>query len=155
MDYEETGILSIEEIQIPSKERMAQRAFAVLECPQQIPCDPCVKACKFGAITKSSLISPPKINFDKCTGCATCVSKCPGLAIFVVNMNYSPKEALVTMPYELEPPKVKERVKVLDRGGKVVGSGKVIKVRLEKDRTGIISIALEKSLAMVVRNIRK
>ncbi|MEW6070858.1 MAG: 4Fe-4S dicluster domain-containing protein [Candidatus Thermoplasmatota archaeon] len=155
MDYEEIGVLSIAKIQIPSKKRISKAAFAVLECPQEIPCDPCIKACKFGAITKKSLIAVPEIDFDKCTGCASCVPQCPGLAIFVINMNYSDEEALVTLPYEFELPKVGEKVDALDREGKVVGSAKIIKARLEKDKTGVISIAVKKSLGMMVRNIRR
>lgn len=50
-----TGIPSREELAacpgVPSKERMAEGRVAVIECVQEIPCNPCESSCRFGAIT--------------------------------------------------------------------------------------------------------
>lgn len=154
MSYESTGVITLKDIQLPSKERLEKGPVAVIECPQSIPCNPCVDACKFGAITMNDINDLPKIDFEKCTGCGACIGKCPGLAVFVVDMTYSDNEALIKIPYEFNLPKIGDTVKALDRKGDVKGDAKVIRVTKGKDKTGIVSIAVKKSLAMEVRNIR-
>ena len=128
--YEETGILTLEHLKLPPKERFERGPVAIIECIQSIPCDPCAYACKFGAIEKKTVSEPPKVNYDRCTGCGECVSECPGLAIFVVNMNFSGDEAAIIMPYEFLPlPRKGEVYQALDREGKVVGEAKIIAVK--------------------------
>jgi len=97
----------------------------------------------------------PEIDFELCNGCGVCVSKCPGLAIFVVDQTYSEKEALVKIPYEFLPlPKKGEVVDALDRKGETVGKARVVDVLKFKDKTCVISIAVPKELSMDIRNIR-
>lgn len=155
MTYSETGIITLKDIQVPSKERLEKGPVAVIECPQSIPCDPCVEACPFHAISMNDINDLPKIDFEKCTGCGACIGKCPGLAVFVVDMTYSDNEALIKIPYEFALPKTGDTVKALDRKGNVKGDAKVIRVVKEKDKTGVVSIAVKKSLAMEVRNIHE
>jgi len=154
MSYESTGVITLKDIQLPSKERLEKGPVAVIECPQSIPCDPCVEACPFCAISMNDINDLPKIDFEKCTGCGACIGKCPGLAIFVVDMTYSDNEALIKIPYEFNIPKIGDTVKALDRKGDVKGDAKVIRVVKEKDKTAVVSIAVKKNLAMEVRNIR-
>jgi len=154
MTYESTGIITLKDIQITSKERFEKGPVAVIECPQRIPCNPCVDACPFHAVSMNDINALPKIDFEKCTGCGACISKCPGLAVFVVDMTYSDNEALIKIPYEFNLPKIGDTVKVLNRKGDVKGDAKVIRVVKEKDKTGIVSIAVKKSLVMDIRNIR-
>ena len=49
------GVPSKEELAscpgVPSEERMRQGRVAVIECVQEIPCNPCSFSCKFNAIT--------------------------------------------------------------------------------------------------------
>lgn len=59
------------------------KGVAIIECPQEIPCNPCVAACKTGAITKASLNACPRIDPEKCVGCKLCVAACSGQAIFL------------------------------------------------------------------------
>jgi Fe-S-cluster-containing hydrogenase component 2 len=97
------------------------------------------------------------VNFDNCNGCGLCISKCPGLAIFVIDETYSETQATVSLPFEFLPlPHEGEEVDLLDRSGKKVGKGKVLKVRNGKyeDRTPVITVAVPKELSMVVRNIK-
>jgi len=155
MTYSETGIITLKDIQIPSKERFEKGPVAIIECPQSIPCNPCVDACPFHAISMNDINALPEIDFEKCTGCGSCISKCPGLAIFVVDMGYSDNEALIKIPYEFALPKTGDTVKALDRKGDVKGDARVIKVIKEKDKTAVVSIAVKKSLAMEVRNIHE
>ena len=155
MTYSETGIITLKDIQIPSKERFEKGPVAIIECPQSIPCNPCVDACPFHAISMNDINALPEIDFEKCTGCGSCISKCPGLAIFVVDTTYSGSEALIKIPYEFALPKTGDTVKALDRKGGVKGDARVIRVVKEKDKTGVVSIAVKKSLAMEVRNIHE
>ena len=149
-DYEVSGVISRDMIKMPSEKHL-KRGVAIIECVQEIPCNPCVDVCPFGAISMEDLNALPKIDYDKCVGCGRCVSVCPGLAIFLVKIEG--KNGFVTLPYEMLPiPKVGEVVKVLDREGKVVGKGEIVKVRVE-NKTGIITVKVDRNLIMEVRNI--
>lgn len=149
-DYEISGVISRDMIKMPSEKHL-KRGVAIIECVQEIPCNPCVDACPFGAISMEDLNALPKIDYDKCVGCGRCVSVCPGLAIFLVKIEG--ENGFVTLPYEMLPiPKVGEVVKVLDREGKVVGKGEIVKVRVE-NKTGIITVKVDRNLIMEVRNI--
>lgn len=154
---EKTGIADenlIKEITPPDEIR-ARGPVAVIECFQKIPCNPCAKACKIGAIRGFIDINDrPVIDFEKCTGCGLCMIKCPGLAIFIIDETYSEKEALVKMPYEFLPlPEEGSFVTALNREGKPVCRARVEKVQTAKfqDRTTIISLAVPKELSMEVR----
>ncbi|KPJ49449.1 4Fe-4S ferredoxin [candidate division TA06 bacterium DG_26] len=157
---EKTGIPTQEDLEriSPCKDRFRKGGCAVLECFQEIPCDPCVDACPRGAIRiEGNINNIPVLDFDKCNGCGLCVSRCPGIAIFVVNWNYSEKEGLVMIPYEFLPlPKKGDIVDGLDRTGRKVCDARVVRVlnREAQDRTAIISLAVPKEYVMRVRNIR-
>jgi len=127
----------------------------VIECPEQIPCNPCATSCPFGAISKQTITSLPQVDESKCTGCTICVSMCPGLAIFVVAKEE--KMAYITLPYEFIPlPEKGEKVKALNREGKVVGSAKVIRVLTRgRDRTAAVTIEVPAELSDEVRNFRR
>jgi Fe-S-cluster-containing hydrogenase component 2 len=155
---EETGVPTPEDLArvFPSKERLESGPVVIIECFQRIPCDPCVTACPSKAIQMRDINDLPKIDFEKCTGCGLCISKCPGLAIFVIDQTYSKKEALIKLPFEFLPLPIKgEEVDALNRKGKIVGKAKVVKVKNGKyeDRTPVISISVPKELSMEVRNI--
>ena len=141
-------------IAMPSKERLEKGPVVIIECNEDIPCDPCVESCKKGAIIKESLTAAPTVDYEKCTGCALCVASCPGLAIFVVD--YSPKDkALVYIPYEMLPvPQKGDKGDALDRCGQRVGAAEVAKVRKGTRGTIVLGILVEKDLAMNVRSIK-
>lgn len=89
-DITKVGFLNSAELKeagrYPSEERLKKGPVAVIECCQNIPCNPCETACKFGAITVGDLITNlPVLDESKCVGCGVCLTKCPGLAIFVVD----------------------------------------------------------------------
>ncbi|MEW6661895.1 MAG: 4Fe-4S binding protein [Bacillota bacterium] len=155
-----TGLLSAEELKglLPPEVRLSQGPVAVIECRQKIPCDPCYHSCNRGAIKPFEDINDcPEIDWEKCNGCGTCISKCPGLAIFVIDLTYSQEQAVVRLPYEFLPlPRVNQEVLLLNREGVPVGKGPVVKVQNTKaqDRTPVIWVAVPKALAMEVRNIR-
>lgn len=141
---------------IPPKELLSKKPVVMMECFQQIPCDPCALSCPSGAILPFSDINDlPKVDYNKCTGCGLCIASCPGLAIFIVDTNYSEREALVKLPYELLPlPKKGELVSGLDREGRPVAMVKVTRIQSTKNKTHIISILVPKELALLIRNIK-
>ena len=142
---------------LPEPGRLKQGPVAVIECFQQIPCNPCAEACPRGAITMPGSISErPVFDESKCNGCGLCVSRCPGLAIFVVDYNWSPVAALLKIPYEFAPlPANGEVVEAIDRAGKPVGAATVQRVQQQANRTTVLWLAVDKTVAMDVRNIRR
>ena len=141
----------------PSEKRLAQGPVAIVECFQEIPCNPCVKACKQGAITMPGDINDlPALDTELCNGCGVCISFCPGLAIFVVDKTWSEERALVKLPYEYVPvPQVGQYAAGLDRTGRELGRFEVIKVTTggRKNMTRTISLAVQQSLALDVRSV--
>lgn len=160
--YEKTGILTNADLAklhlLPSNQRCQKGPVVIVECVQEIPCDPCADACPKKAITiEGNITNIPKVNFDLCNGCGLCIPKCPGLAIFVVNENYSSKQATITLPYEFVPlPRPGEIVDGLDRAGKKICRAKVAKVLISKgfDHCAVITIIVPKRYWNKVRNIR-
>ncbi len=139
-----------------SEERRQKSAYVVIECPEKIPCDPCVDACPNDAISMpGSIIELPEVNYEKCTGCLVCIPRCPGLAIFVVDE--TPQDhAIVYIPYEFLPrPKKGDTAKGLDREGNERCDVKILKVIDAKkfDRCAIVGFSAPKELAQEIRAI--
>ena len=156
----ETGIPTKEDILTvtPPDERFAKGPVVIVECFQEIPCNPCVDACKFHAITKEKDINDlPKVDFNKCNGCGVCITQCPGLAIFVVDKTYSETHAVVRIPYEFVPvPEKGQYACGLDRSGEERGHFEVVRTSSggPKNKTTTIWLAVPKELAMEIRSIR-
>jgi Fe-S-cluster-containing hydrogenase component 2 len=156
-----TGIPSKEELAscpgVPSEERLRKGRTAVIECVQQIPCNPCVAACPFGGISmKGGITGLPVLNGEICTGCGKCVPRCPGLAIFLVDLTYSEAEATVDFPYEYLPlPKKGDVVDAVDRAGQRICSGRVVQVQDSPgcDGTRVIRLAVPREYAGEVRSM--
>lgn len=132
---------------------------AVIECPEEIPCDPCEEACPRGAISVGRPITNrPVLEEGKCTGCGACVAACPGLAIFVVDPDYSKTEATVAFPYEYLPrPSPGDDVAAVDRTGSQVCKAKVLSVARPPryDRTAVVTVAVPKGAESQVRGIAR
>ncbi len=130
---------------------------AVIECAECIPCNPCEEACKFGAIQIGpNIANAPRFAPALCSACGLCLTRCPGLAIFMVDMDYARDLAEVTIPYELFPiPKKGETWTALDRDGLPVGPAQVTRVVSAKsfDRKSLVSFAVSKNLAHKARHI--
>ena len=158
-----TGIPSQEELQsapgVPSQKRMKEGRVAVIECVQEIPCNPCESACRFHAIHIGEQITNlPCIEEEICTGCGLCVAACPGLAITIVDKSYSEEEGTIDFPFEYLPlPKEGDWVKAVNRGGEVVCDARVLKVRQQKAYQGttVISIAVPMEYVDEVRSIQR
>jgi Fe-S-cluster-containing hydrogenase component 2 len=161
--HQRSGVLPPKElaarVAVPTKERLAAGPVVMVECIENIPCNPCAYACPRKAITiEGELTDTPKVDFSKCNGCTLCISKCPGLAIFVVHKDYSKTEATVTIPYELLPrPEAGASVAGLDRAGRVVCKGRVVKMLDTKalNRCAVVTVAVPKRFWNTVRGIRR
>jgi Fe-S-cluster-containing hydrogenase component 2 len=150
-EYEKTGILSMKELQVPSKKQL-EKGVAILECVQEIPCNPCVDSCPVHAISMKNINALPVNDFEKCIGCTKCVGVCPGLAIFVVKVKDD--KAWVTLPYEFIPgPKVGDIVQALDRTGTLRNKALVKKIA-KHGKTMVVTIEVESGYAMDIRNIK-
>ena len=143
----------------PDEERFAKGPVAVVECVQQIPCNPCESACPLHAIhIGEPITNTPQVDREKCIGCGMCVAACPGLTIFLVDKSYSETEATVSFPFEYDPlPEAGAEIDALSRAGEYVCKGRVIKVMNPKknDHTPVVTIAIPKEHADTVRTMRR
>lgn len=135
--------------QIKSKfpdESQLVKAKAIIECYQEIPCNPCAASCPFDAITIGPDINQmPTLNVDLCTGCGTCVYACPGLAIMIAKIKDD--KAYFKIPYEMLPvPKPKEIWQGVNRRGEVICDALIegVMVNPKTDRTVIVTVSVPK-----------
>jgi len=153
------GIPSAEDLceVTPPAARLKQGPVAVIECFQEIPCNPCADACPRGAITMPGNISSrPVFDESKCNGCGICVTRCPGLAIFILDYAYSETEAMLKIPYEFSPlPETGEEVEAVDRAGQIAGCASVARVQQQANKTTVLWLTVSKNIALDVRNIRR
>lgn len=157
-----TGFLTEEDLEnspgVPSVARRQKGAVAVIECLEDIPCNPCESSCNVGAIVVGEDITNlPHLDGEKCVACQTCVYICPGQAIFMVDESLSDGKATVMMPYEYRPlPEKGDLVIAMDRGGQELGEAQVVRVQQTKrmDQTATVTIEVPKDWSMRVRAIR-
>ncbi len=155
-----TGVPTIEQVEAvkPSPERLAEGPVAIVECFQEIPCDPCYTACKRGGFLPFEDINDlPQMDFEKCNGCGICIGACPGLAVFVVDETYSEDKALLMIPWEFLPvPTEGYIVKGLNREGETLADVEVKKVRSagSHNQTSILTLIVPKKYAHDIRSIR-
>ena len=128
----------------------------IIECTQNIPCNPCQDACPKGCISiGSNITSLPivKNNVD-CINCGMCVANCSGQAIFLVDEDCGDGTGTVTLPYEFVPlPEVGTKGIALGRDGKKVCEAEVINVKNNKmfDKTNLLTIKIPKEYVMKAR----
>ena len=131
----------------PAAQNSAPGIHPVIECTQNIPCNPCQDACKFDCIkVGADIVKLPEINTEsKCTGCGMCVASCSGQAIFLINEDYEPGYATVSLPYEFLPlPKKGDKGKALGRDGSPVCDAEIVSVRSAPamDKTQILTMKI-------------
>ena len=142
---------------MPPAERLATGPVVMVECFQPIPCDPCYHACPRQAFRPmADLNAVPEVDYSRCNGCAACVTRCPGLAIFVVDTS-RPGEAFITLPYDFLPlPAPGEAVAGVDRFGRTVCTARVDRVTPggARNKTALVRLAVPPEYAMAVRHFR-
>ncbi len=138
IDSQQHPVKVLDEPIIPGKSRQ-QKPFVLVDCLHGFACNPCVFACPYGAITKSSTSTAVHIDHDKCVGCMECVYQCPGLAIF----GYNIKKNIFFLPVEFDVEENKE-VFLVDNNANVLGEGTIQKVLRKKNLTHVVRVKAEK-----------
>ncbi|MDD3260537.1 MAG: FAD-dependent oxidoreductase [Oscillospiraceae bacterium] len=128
----------------------------VMECTQNIPCNPCQDACPKHCIKIGKNITAlPQIDpAVQCIGCGMCVASCSGQAIFLLDETYEKGFAAVTLPYEFLPLPAKGACgKALDRAGAPVCDAEVIGVKTSPafDHTALLTIKVPQEKEMDAR----
>ncbi len=116
---------------------------AILECFEDIPCDPCVTSCPTGAITIGADINrQPILDPDRCTGCGICVSSCPGLAIMIAQVKAG--RAWFKIPHEFLPhPQKGETWTAAARNGTIIGAATIEGGLLNmQTKTAIVTVSV-------------
>jgi NADPH-dependent 2,4-dienoyl-CoA reductase/sulfur reductase-like enzyme/Fe-S-cluster-containing hydrogenase component 2 len=130
----------------PAEEEM--KAYPVIRCVEEIPCNPCVDSC-----SKCSIVIPgdpimglPEFS-GECTGCLKCVAACPALAITLVRPGAGEGEdtSVVVVPYELPSEHLDKGTEVItvDFDGNTVGKGNVVRVTKAPGDDKRMLVALE------------
>lgn len=132
----------------------------VIECTQNIPCNPCQDACLKGCISiGSNITSLPVVKTEvPCIGCGMCVASCSGQAIFLVDEDTGDGYGTVTLPYEFLPlPEKGEKGMALGRDGKEVCEAEIVNVRssIAFDHTSLLTMKVPKDMVMKARFFKK
>lgn len=156
MNLLEHGFVSDEEITRYPGVTKKVGVHPVMECTQNIPCNPCQDACPKGCITiGSNITSLPVVDTShECIGCGMCVASCSGQAIFLVEEEVEPGFGTVTLPYEFLPlPKAGDKGIALGRDGKFVCEAEVVKVRTAPafDHTNLLTVKVPNDMVMKAR----
>lgn len=142
---------------IPVSAEIRPGGTAWIECLQTIACNPCEANCPVGAISIGPKIaSLPRLDPEKCIGCGTCVTKCPGLAISVIAFRKDSGTTVLSIPYEYFPlPETGSTVHAVDRAGQYVCDAQVLRVlpRDERRSTCVIKISFPEKYAYQVKSI--
>jgi Thioredoxin reductase len=152
----QNGYLSTEEVVKYPGVKKLHGIHPVIECTQNIPCNPCQDACPKNCIKiGQDIISLPVIDGETtCSGCGMCVAVCPGQAIFLLNEDYEPGYAAVTLPYEFLPlPSKGATGMALDRSGQEVCPAEVMQIKSISafDHTNLLTIRIPRDKAMAAR----
>ncbi|MBQ0041888.1 MAG: FAD-dependent oxidoreductase [Lachnospiraceae bacterium] len=128
----------------------------VIECTQNIPCNPCQDACPKKCISiGENITSLPIVLQDcDCINCGMCVASCSGQAIFLVDEDCGDGTATVTLPYEFLPiPAEGTKGIALGRDGNKVCEATVVSVKTAKafDKTNLLTMRIPKEYAMSAR----
>ncbi|MGN8774119.1 FAD-dependent oxidoreductase [Candidatus Weimeria sp. HCP3S3_B5] len=125
--------------------RKQAKVHPVIECTQNIPCNPCQDACKKGCISIGDNITSLPISVDgsECINCGMCVASCSGQAIFLVAEDTQPGFGEVTIPYEFLPlPEIGDKGYGLSRSGEKICDAVITNVRSSKafDGTNLVTM---------------
>ena len=153
MNLLEHGFLSDDEVLAYPGVTHAKGVHAVIECSQNIPCNPCQDACRKGCISIGENITslPVVVGDAACVACGMCVASCPGQAIFLVDEDAGDGFSTVTLPYEFLPvPTAGTRGRGLSRSGEEICDAVVESVRCVSafDHTNLLTMRVPEDCAM-------
>ncbi|MDF3001035.1 MAG: FAD-dependent pyridine nucleotide-disulfide oxidoreductase [Bacillota bacterium] len=155
-----TGFLTEDEIFRYPGVKKIKGIHPVIECSQNIPCNPCQDACSRKCIKVGERItSLPVVDEEAvCSGCGMCVAACSGQCIFLVDEEFEEDYAAVVIPYEFLPlPRAGEKGIALDRSGKELCHAEVVAVKslTAFDKTSLLTIKVSKEMSMRARFYKK
>ena len=150
----------------------------VIECTQNIPCNPCQDACKMHCIKIGEHITQNGIDMQDSFSWHENLpytyphwvydvgiyhiynlgETCSGQAIFLLNEDCGDGTAEITMPYEFLPlPKIGDIGTALSRKGEPVCNAEIVSVKSIKayDKTNLLTMKVPKEFAMKARFFRK
>lgn len=141
----EKGFIADEEIRCFPGFTKQRCIHPVIECTQNIPCNPCQDACKKGCIKVGDCITalPCVSEGAKCSACGMCVANCSGQAIFLVNEDFEPDYCSITFPYEFLPlPQKGEIGTALSRSGQSLCPAEILEVKTSAayDKTCLVTM---------------
>lgn len=150
------GFVAEEEMERFPGVTRAKGIHPVMECTQNIPCNPCQDACPKKCIKIGEKITslPAVDESAECIGCGLCVAACSGQAIFLVNDDYEEGYATVTIPYEFLPlPAKGDKGSAYNRAGEKVCEAEVIEVRTSPafDKTNLLTMKVPADMSMKAR----
>jgi Fe-S-cluster-containing hydrogenase component 2 len=154
------GYLSDDEVAIYPGVTSKKGIHAVIECTQNIPCNPCQDACPKGCIkVGANIVSLPAIDPNAvCIGCGLCVAACSGQSVFLLKEDVENSFAEVTIPYEFIPlPKKGDRGIALDRGGAVICDAEIAEIKSlpAYDHTNLLTFRVPIEMGMRARFWKK
>jgi thioredoxin reductase/Fe-S-cluster-containing hydrogenase component 2 len=150
------GFVAFEEVERFPGVVNQEGVHPVVECTQNIPCNPCQDVCPKKCIRIGSKITALPVIDTKhtCIDCGMCVASCPGQAIFLVHKHIEEGYASVTLPYEFLPLPVAGDLGIaLGRDGNEVCKAQVIRVKSLPgfDKTILLTIKVPVDMAMKAR----
>ncbi len=134
--------------------------YPILNCVQEIPCNPCSTICpKNSILIEGSILNPP-VYTGGCIGCEMCVAVCPGTAITLVD--FRKETPIVTIPFEFDEGvlKVGGEVEVTDRLGNILGKAEVVGIRFAEKiknlpvKTRLLKLKVSPEIAEKVTGVR-
>ena len=140
---------------LPNESEKKRGPYAVIECFEEIPCNPCVVSCRFNAIYPFEDINDlPFVDFSECTGCAVCARVCPGLAIFIIDESMEGEKGTIMLPHEYLPlPEKGEQVMARGRDGSELFPATVTRImKGGKGKTPLITLEVPKEHLQDVRS---
>ncbi|MFW6305833.1 MAG: FAD-dependent oxidoreductase [Bacillota bacterium] len=128
----------------------------VIECSQNIPCNPCQDSCPNNCIIIGDdiILLPVFDENTSCIGCGLCVTSCPGQSIFLIDEDSEEGYSYITIPYEFIPlPVVGDIGVALDRSGKDICEAEVVDVKMIKtfDKTSLLTMKVPVEMSMKAR----
>ncbi len=155
MNLLENGSVTAKDVEaFPNSGIKASGIHPVIECTQNIPCNPCQDICPHHCIMVGEDITKiPQYQPDhKCVGCGLCVANCPGQAIFLVENGVDRDK--VTIPYEFFPlPHEGEKGHGCNRAGKITCEAEVISVKdlPVNDHTVLLTLSVPAGMGNEIR----
>lgn len=138
-------------------EASREKPVALVDCDEEIPCNPCETACPRGAISVGpEICHTPRLDLKRCDGCGRCVRICPGLAIVLLDRTVDPHRPRITLPHEMAwTPAVGSLVWAVDGTGRPIGLAEVVRVRGGgKGSTSLVTVEIEGRRALKIRGLR-